>query len=74
MSRFGPTMGRPQGTQGAPDPGLGDQVEVTHACFECGGPLALIRQPACRVCHGKGVLTDPELDVAMRIYNRGQAL
>lgn len=64
-------MGRPAGHRDAPDPGFGDQVEVRHACFECGGPLALIAQPACRVCHGVGTLSDAELDRALRAYNQG---
>ncbi len=64
MTRVGPTMGRPGG-------GFGDQVEVEHVCFECGGPLAPLAVP-CRVCNGRGLLTDSELDIAMRRYNLEQ--
>jgi hypothetical protein len=72
MSSLGPSMGRPAGAKGLPDPGEGDLVEVRHACFECGGPLALLTQPGCRVCHGVGTLSDPELDQALRAYNHGR--
>jgi hypothetical protein len=65
-------MGRPKGHRDAPDPGMGDQVEVRHACFECGGPLALIAQPACRVCDGVGTLSDAELLIAQTRYNNGR--
>lgn len=71
MSRHGrgPSMGRPSGNPDLPDPGFGDATGVTtHVCFECGGPLAQLAIP-CRVCGGKGTLTDAELSLALRRYN-----
>ena len=71
MSNFGPTMGRPKGDRDAPDPGFGDQVQVDHVCFGCGGPLALIAQPTCGVCLGIGTIPDGELQAALARHNRG---